>query len=246
MTSMAHNSLHSCAGICLAELMIALAAGMVVLAAAVQSLTHFERRFATQQEMISRQQDLRLGLAVMGEELRRTVITPSGASLSTADGQEVAFLSNLEGATAVLTEAAVSGQQELKATGGAEWSKGKRVMLCHLEQCAEGRLARDGQKKILSLDAPLPQSFPAGTAVWLTSQIRYYLGKDRFGRSTLMRQIDGGANPLIGEVSKVQFRYLDGEGNPTQEPTHVRRIHFEVGVGGDEQFTVKEVSLRTT
>ncbi len=96
-------------GVCLAELMIALTAGAVVLAAAVQSLTHFERRLSAQQVGMGRHQDLRVGLSVIEDELRLADAGSSGTFLLTANRQEVAFLANLEGGTAILTEAAHPG-----------------------------------------------------------------------------------------------------------------------------------------
>lgn len=231
-------------GVCLAELMIALTAGAVVLAAAVQSLTHFERRLSAQQEAMGRHQDVRIGLSVMGDELRLADVGKSGSLLLTANQQEVAFLANLEGTSAVLTDAAQSGQQELRVAGAADWAKGKRVVLCMEGDCAESFLARAGQLKTLSLAQPLDRTFPAGSKVWLASYLRYYLGKDREGRPTLMRQMDGGANPLIGETSSVRFRYLDKDGKPTGELGRVVRMRIELGVAGERRVLIKEVGFR--
>lgn len=233
----------SCAGVCLAELMIALAAGAIVLSAAVQSLSHFERRLSVQQEAVAHGQDLRIGLMVMVEELRRVMASPAGILLTTMDRHEVVFFSNLDGITAGLTEAVSPGQQELRVTSGAGWSKGKRAMLCDQEQCLETRLARDGQKSLLYLTAPLERGFPQGTTVWLVSQVRYYLGKDQFGHDTLMRQIEGGTTPLIANLADIEFRYLDKDGRPAEDSARARRIRMEI-TGNDGQRTAREVALR--
>lgn len=233
-------------GICLAELLIALTAGVVVLAAAVQSLTHFERRLSAQQGAMGRHQDLRIGLSVIGDELRLADTGASGTVLLTANRQEVAFLANLEGMETVLTEAAQPGRHVLSVAGAADWPKGKRIVLCVEEDCAEARLAREGQRNTLSLTHPLDRAFPAGSKVWLASYLRYYLGKDREGRPALMRQVDGGANPLIGDTSAVRFRYLNKEGKLTEELGHVARVRLEVGVGREQRVVVKEIGLRAT
>jgi len=233
----------NCRGMCLAELMIALAAGAVVLAAALQSLTQLERRFSAQQETIGRHQDLRIGLAVMQDELRSAGIGASGTVLLTAQQQEVAFLANLDGATAVLTEPASPGQQELRVHGADDWPKGKRIVLCADDYCAEARLARQGQRQALSVSQPLEQSFPAGSRVWPASYLRYYVGKDREGKSVLMRQVEGGANPLIGETSRAQFRYLDGAGQPTKDLARVARVRLELAVGGEQRLIASEIGL---
>jgi hypothetical protein len=146
----------------------------------------------------------------------------------------------------VLTEAAQPGRHVLSVSGAADWPKGKRIVLCAEDGCMEARLAREGQRNTLSLTQPLDRAFPAGSRVWLASYLRYYLGKDREGRPALMRQVDGGVNPLIGETSAVRFRYLDKEGKPTEEPGRVARIRLEVGVGGEQRAVVQEIGLRTT
>jgi len=231
------------AGVCLAELMIALATGAIVLSAAVQSLSHFEGRLSALQEAVAHGQDLRIGLMVMVEELRRVMVSPAGLLLVTMDRHEIVFLSNLDGITTGLTEAVSPGQQELRVANGAGWSKGKRVMLCDQEQCLETRLARDGQKSLLQLTAPLERGFPQGTTVWLVSQVRYYLGKDQFGHSTLMRQLEGGTTPLIANLARLEFRYLDKEGRPTEDAARASHIRMEM-TGNNGQTTAREVALR--
>lgn len=231
-------------GVCLAEMLIALTAGAVVLAAAVQSLTHFERRLSAQQGAMGRHQDLRIGLSVIGDELRLADAGSSGTFLLTANQQEVAFLANLAGDPAILAEAAQPGQRELRVDGAADWTKGKRIVVCAEDDCAETRLARDGQRRSLSVSQPLDRAFPAGSKVWQASYLRYYLGKDREGRPALMRQVDGGANPLIGEISSLRFRYFNREGKPTGDLARVARVRLELGVGGERRLIVKEVGLR--
>ncbi|HET7438483.1 MAG TPA: hypothetical protein VFJ56_03225, partial [Nitrospira sp.] len=57
-------------GTSLLELMGAMAAGLVVLGATLQSLLYFQQAFVRQQYRITQQQDLRLGLEVLEQELR--------------------------------------------------------------------------------------------------------------------------------------------------------------------------------
>jgi type II secretory pathway component PulJ len=87
----------NCRGICLAEAMIAMAAGMVVLSATVQTLDYFQKQFSKQQDEVSRHQDQRMGIRVFEEELR---LAGSGASviepaLLEAKPQAIAFRANL-------------------------------------------------------------------------------------------------------------------------------------------------------
>lgn len=237
-------------GICLAEAMIALAAGAVVLSATIQALNHLERRLGTQQSTVARHQDLRIGMNIMETELR---LAGAGAVLLgvetdpavlKAGSQEIQFLANLDAMATVLTEPAFPGQRDVAVRDGSNWTKGKRIVICERESCAENRLARDGRRTSLSLTAPLDRAFPAGSTVLVLNAVRYYLGKDGRGKLVLMRQVDGGANPLIGDVASFRLRYLDKEGTPTWDVRCVTRIRMELTVGDDQRTFTSEVGLR--
>jgi hypothetical protein len=226
--------------------MIAMAAGMVVLSATLQTLTHFERRFSTQHSAIASQQDLRIGLRVMEDELRLagTGAGPTDAAVLKAEERDLVFLANLGGFATVLAEAASPGQMELAVANGSDWPKGKRIVICEGERCVENRLARDGLRKALSLTSPLAQAFSAGSAVSVSNQVRYYLGKDGRGKAVLMRQVDGGANPLIGDIAWVRLRYFDKGGSPTWDAAKLARVRVEVAAGGPGRAVTQEIGLR--
>ncbi len=86
--------LQDCAGICLAEAMIAMAAGVVVLSATIQTLNHFQQKLWAQHDAIAHHQDLRVGMGVMEAELRVAgAAAPAiGTGLLRAEPQEVEFL----------------------------------------------------------------------------------------------------------------------------------------------------------
>lgn len=230
----------------LVEVMIAMTAGAIVLSAAQQSLVHFQHRLYSQQERMGQQQDARLGLRILEAELRlaATGAMPDGPALLKANAQETEFLANLNGQTTTVTAAAVAGQQELKVSDGSGWPKGKRIIACSEERCIESRLARDGQRFTLSLTGPLPEPLPAGSAVVVSNQVRYYLGAARTGRPSLMRQVDGGANSLIGDVRSFRLAYLDRDGRMTQDPAYVARVRVELAVGESPRAIVTEIGLR--
>ena len=237
--------LQDCAGVCLAEAMIAMAAGVVVLSTTIQALNHFQQRLWTQQGAIARHQDLRLGMGVLEAELR--LVGPgapaSGTGLLKVDSQEIEFLANLAGLTTTLSSAVSPGQEKLPVHDGADWPKGKQVVVCAEDRCAEGRLARDGRRLALTLTDPLEQGFPAGSAVSVSNQVRFYVRKDQRGTTSLMRQVDGGASTLIGDVTWFRLLYLDGEGKRTQDSSRVARVRVEVSVGGDRRVLTKEIGL---
>lgn len=223
-------------------------AGAVVLATSVQTLNHFQVRLQAQHGAFARHQDLRIGLSVMEAELRSAGTgTPlSGAAVLQAGREEVMFLANLEGLTTTLTEPVSANQLELKVKDGADWPKGKRVVICGAESCGESRLAGDGRRRVLTLTGPLGQPFPAGSVVSVSNQVRYYLGRDQRDKPVLMRQVDGGANPLVGDITRFRLLYLDRQGSPTQDAVHVTRVRVEVSAGDDGLVITKDVGLRAT
>ena len=238
--------LRDCAGVCLAEAMIAMAAGAVVLSATIQTLNHFQLRLWAQHDAIAHHQDLRVGMGVMEAELR--VAGPGapaiGVGLLKADPQEIEFQANLAGLVTTLSAPASPSQDELQVGDGSDWPKGKRVVVCMEDRCAESRLARDGQQHLLRLTAPLGRDFPTGSSVFVSNQVHFYLRKDRSGTTNLMRQVDGGASTLVGDVTWFRLGYLDKDGKPTQDPARVARVRVELSVGSDRRVLMREIGLR--
>jgi hypothetical protein len=240
------HSLHNHAGICLTEVMVAMAAGAVILSTTFQAFHLFEARLTTQQEAISRHQDQRLGLHVLEEELR---LAGSGSSkdvpaIVTIGPREIEFMANLESLTTVLTQPVSALQQELRVLHGSSWNQGKRVVICSADHCAESRLALDGRQTSLSLTASLGQSFPVGSEVFISNRLRYYVSSASGGKQNLMRQVDGGANAIIGDVTQFQLAYFDRDGKPTNDAGSVSRVRIELAVENDRQSVMTEIGLR--
>lgn len=221
-------------GVCLAEVMIALAAGTVVLAATLQSLDHFQHRLWRQHEAAAQTQDLRIGFRILDEEVRLagTASPPAEAPVQMAGEQEIAFTANLGGLATTLAEPVSSLQQNLPVVDGTDWAKGKRVLVCDRNRCAESRLARDGRKRTLEVTDPLGHDFAAGSDVRVANQVRYYLKTDRKGTASVMREVDGGASTLIGEITGFRLRYLDRDGMRTADPSRVALVRIEAAAGG--------------
>ena len=243
---MSRRPIGNCRGVCLAEVLIALAAGAVVLSATVQSLDHFERRLSKQHVVAAQAQDLRIGLKVLEDELRvmGAGASASEAPLHVADRQDVEFTANLSGLVTTLADPVSPVQQELPVVNGADWPKGKRILVCDRMQCAESRLARDGRKTTLSVAAPLGHEFAPGSEVRVVNRVRYYVKTDRNGPARVMRDVDGGANPLIGEVARFQFSYFDRTGAPTTDPLQVTRVRIDAAVGEGRNRVIRDIGLR--
>lgn len=242
MTGQAAN----CRGVCLAEVMIALAAGLVVLAATLQSLTLFERRLSSQHVAAAQAQDLRIGLLVLKEDLDaiQPGTDPLASPVSVSGRDEIEFAANLSGLETTLTVGAAPSETDLRVSNGAGWPKGKRIVVCDREGCVENRLVRDGARTTLSLTAPVGREFPPGSTVRVLNQVRYYVKRDRGGQARVMREVDGGANPLIGAVGRFQFSYFAPDGSPTADPAQVARVRVEAAAGDERIPVIQDIGLR--
>jgi len=233
-------------GICLAEVMVAMAAGAVILSTTFQALTLFGSKLTAQQDTISRHQDQRLGLHVLEEELR---LAGTGSPKDTPaivafDGHEVEFLANLDSLTTVLTDPVSAIQRDLLVLNGSNWHEGKHIVICSANHCAEGVLTREGRRTSLSLTEPLGAAFPAGSEVFVSNRLRYYVSAASSGKTSVMRQVDGGANTIIGDVTHFQLDYFNRQGQPTSDAASVSRVRINLAVGYDRQGVISEVGLR--
>ena len=226
-------------GTSLLELMGAMVAGLVVLGATLQSLSYFQQAFVRQQYRITQQQDLRLGLEVLEQELRLAGF----GSLSIILSDAVEFTANIHGMMTNVTSAALTGQTTLAVDDGRGWPDGKLVQICWSEQCERFTLARAGQRNLLTLVEPIAHPIPAGASVSVMNRIRYYSRADERGLLRLLRQVDGGASVLIGDIKGMALSYWNEQGGKTTQPELVRRILIEIWL--PHRVEKREISLRT-
>lgn len=240
------RSLHNNIGICLTEVLVAMASGAVILSATFHALTLFESKLSAQQETMSRHQDQRLGLHVLEDELRLagTGSAAGSPAILSLGLQEVEFVANLEGLVTVLAEPVSALQQDLPVLDGSGMNRGKQIVICSVDRCAEARLAMDGRRTSLRITAPLGIALPAGSEVCISNRIRYYVSAASSGKQSVMRQVDGGANPIIGDVTAFQLVYLNRQGRPTTDASSVSRVRINVTSGRDRQGMVSEIGLR--
>ena len=229
------------AGTSLIELMLAVAAGLVVLGATLQALSYFQQQFMRQQREVAQQQDLRLGLEVLEQELR---LAGSGF-LITAASDSVEFSANLQGLSTTVTAAAAIGQTALSVEDGRGWDDRKTIVACWAERCETLALARDGQRRLLSVTQPLTKAIPSGAYVTLLNRVRYYSRRDAQGVLRLLRQVDGGASVLVGDIREARFSYWDENGQVATQPVLVRLVVVEVMMSDHGVRTVRGISLRT-
>lgn len=224
----------------LIETMIALAAGVILIGASMQGLVSFHRQFSGQQSAVAQQQEVRLALEVLEQEL----LLASAESIVSFGVEEVEFGANLHGYATTLSAPAASGQTTISVEEGSGWPGAKTVLLCWFEACERSILARDGQSSMLTLTSPLSRSIPMGASVAVNNRVRYYAKKDERGVLRFMRQVDGGAAVLVGPIKSLRFSYWDDLGRPALLPSKVKRIVVKVEVPNSLIAAGREYTLR--
>jgi len=228
-------------GTSLLELMGAMVAGLVVLGATLQSLSYFQQEFSRQRDRVTQHQDLRLGLELLEQELR----LGGYGSLSVALPNAVEFTANIHGLVTNVVTASMIGQTTLAVDDGRGWPERKLVQICWNEQCQQCTLARNGQRNLLTLVEPITHAIPVGASVSVINRLRYYSRTDDRGLLRLLRQIDGGAGVLIGNIEAVSFSYWTERGHRTTQQALVRRIVVEISLLHPAVRERREISFRT-
>jgi prepilin-type N-terminal cleavage/methylation domain-containing protein len=233
---------HHCSeqGFSLIEVIAAMAAGLIVFAAAFQALLYFQREFARQHEQLIQQQDVRLGLELFEQELRLSDV----GSFSVLSSDTVEFTANVGGLMTNVTATAAVGQTTLTVEDGRGWPEHKLVSVCWSDQCERFTLGRAGQRSLLTLVEPASRPIPSGASVAVTNRIRYYSRPDERGILRWLRQIDGGASVIAGNIARLTLRYWDVRGRPTTDPDSVRALRVEIALPGRTVPEIREISLR--
>ena len=228
-------------GFSLVEVIAAMAAGLVVLGGVLQSLVYFQREFARQHEQMVQQQDVRLGLELFEQELR---LAGSG-SLSVVRPDSIEFTANVSGLTTNVIAPVAVGQTTLAVEDGRGWPDHKLMRVCWNDLCEHFTLARDGQRNLLTLVEPAPRPIPSGASVMVINRLRYYSRPDERGILRWLRQIDGGASVIAGNIARMTLSYWDAQGRPTVHLESVRSLRVEVALPGRLVTETREIGLRT-
>ena len=240
-TSMKRFGMTNESGFSLIEVIAAMAAGLVVLGAALQALLYFQREFARQHIQIVQQEDVRLGLDLFEQELR---VAGSG-SLSLVGPDTVEFRANVSGLMTNVTTPAAVGQTALAVEDGRGWPDHKFVRVCWNDLCEQFTLARAGQRNLLTFVEPAPRPIPSGASVIVINRLRYYSRLDEGGTLRWLRQVDGGASVIAGNISRFTLQFWDTQGRPTTDPASVRRLMVEIALPGRTVAYTREISLGT-
>ena len=228
-------------GFSLVEVVAAMAAGLVILGAALGSVVYFQREFARQHGHVMQQQDVRLGLELFEQELR---LAASG-SLVVIASDAIEFTANISDLSTNVAAPVAAGQTAVSVEDGRGWADGKAVRICWHDQCEHFTLARAGQRSLLTFVEPAPRPIPSGASAMVMNRVRYYSRPDERGILRWLRQIDGGASVIASNIAAFTVRYWDAQGRPETRPEWVRRIQAEISLPGRTVTETREITLRT-
>jgi hypothetical protein len=219
------------AGSCLKELLIATAAGLVVISAVMETVLSCDRMFRAHRDKTAHQQELRITLDLLSTELKTAASSnPSQSPIQESTPASLAFDANVAGLITTLTRPVGAGEVELLVEQGSGWPKGKRLVVCQGDRCAEGRLARDGTKRLLILAAPLGQGFAEGSTLFMLNRVRYYRVEEEGNKVRVMRAVDGGAGTLVEGLVRFEFSHWTRDGKPAAVPGQVARVRVRTSV----------------
>ena len=239
--TMKTSPLRSPTGFSLVEVMAAMAAGLVVLAAVLQALGYFQREFVRLHERLTQRQDVRLGLELFEQELRLA----SSASMSMIRPDVVEFMANVGGLTTTVTAAMAPGQTTVPVEDGRGWPDNKLVRVCWSDQCEQFTLARAGQRNLLTFVEPATRPVPSGASAMVMNRVRYYSRPDEREVVRWLRQVDGGASVIAGNIESFTLQYWDAQGRPVTRAESVRRILIEIALPGRMSKETREIGLRS-
>lgn len=225
----------------MAELIMAMAAGLIVLGVTLQVVTYFQQHYLEQQKTVGHHQDLRLALDLLEQELRSGGV----GSISVAAPDELQFQGNIHGLATTVTATSTIAQNTLSVEDGRGWGAGKTVLLCIVDPCEILTLARDGQRFLLTVINPLTRAVPVGSSVSMVNRVRYYTRRNDRGFRQLMRMIDGGASVLSDDIQMVQFSYWDERGQTTVSLKQITRVVVDVVIRREALRFVRDIGVRT-
>lgn len=228
-------------GMCLSELMVALAIGTLVLAGSLEAFNIVQAQAVRQQRTMTVQQEMRLGLEVFEQEVRMA----SSSTIAIARSDRFEFLANIHGLRTVTTGPVLSGQTVLPVQNGSGWGEGKTVVLCGPSGCEFLQLANQGQRSQLLLGGPVRGLYPAGASVEVRNRVTYYIRGEDGDHKELMRQIDGGAGVLIGNLQSVRLSFWDEWGGAVAEIGRITRVAVELLPTVGAPLVVREVTVRS-
>jgi len=232
---------YSQTGFSLIEVLAAMAAGLVILGAGLQSVVYFQREFARQHGHVIQEQDVRLGLELFAEELRLV----SSGSLLVVASDVIEFTANINNLSTNVTAPVAPGQTTVTVDDGRGWPDGKVVRVCWNDQCEDFTLARAGQRNLLTFVEPASRPIPSGASAMVMNRVRYYSRPGERGILRWLRQVDGGASVITGNIAAFTVRYWDAQGRPVTRPEQVRRIQAEISLPGRTVTQTREITLRT-
>lgn len=243
-------------GISLIELIVVLLLSTLLTAALYRTFIGQQRVYATQEQVVDMQQNIRVAISRMMADIRMAgfgnvssvlPVTFTGGTfnhilnLNTPVAGALTLITSLS-TTATLTAPASLGQNQIVVStltdsqGSPLFDTGNRKYLSigGLESYIITSI--DNGTGTITLNGSLTYNHPAGTPVFTIRAITYQV-TNVDGIPTLVRDenIGEGNQPQADYIENLQFVYLDGGGNPTANPPDIRLVQMTVTARADSQ-----------
>ena len=189
----------STAGFTLVELMVALAVGSIVMAAVMTAFQAQHNTYLAQGQVVEMQQNARVALDMLELDIRSAGNDPNNLGA----GITTVGIDPVTGVASTLTFTRDNGGEDTNRNGVldvGEDTNGNGV-----------------------LDAGVLETISYGLVDAFSTEGRNDWVVDDLGRNE-----GGGPQPVAENISRLEFRYLDGNGNPTAVLNNIRSIQVSI------------------
>ena len=250
----AHRIFKASRGVTLIELLIALVISSILIAGLYRVFVSQQASFATQEQVVDMQQNVRVAVNQMIREIRMAGFAGKGDNppgindIITIFGSVNGFVNIInpvndtvvDGIThdqitvlaaydfvSTLAAPANSGDTAVTLHGSDLFNGDKKKYLCFGGQYLYLVKSVDGNTVTLKDTNPLGENHAQGENVFMVKAITYGLRMDADGVTPILfrnENVDGGRQPLAENIENLQFRYLLADGSESDAPADPTQI----------------------
>jgi prepilin-type N-terminal cleavage/methylation domain-containing protein len=221
-------------GLTLIELLVALVISAVVIAAAYRTFVGQQKTYTVQEQVVDMRQNVRGAIITMMRELRMTGFGGVGMVLPITLGSStyqnvvnanrpstgwITIVTALTSSGTTLTGASSTYKITVASLADFDTDRKKYISIGGVESNTITSI-NTGTKE-LTLKERLVYKHAANTRVYPIRAVSYYAGlRDE--------NTGGGAQPTVANIEKLQFEYLDAQGNTAASDAAVEMIRLKV------------------
>lgn len=243
-------------GLSMIELIVVLLLSTLLTAALYRTFIGQQRVYATQEQVVDMQQNIRVAISRMMSDIRMAgfgnvssvlPVTFTGGTfnnilnLDTPVANSLTLITSLN-TTSTLTTQASGGQNQIVVSTLTDSQGNPLFDTANRKYLSIGGLEShiitsiESGTKTITLNGALTYNHPVGTPVFTIRAITYQVANVD-GILTLVRNenIGEGNQPQADHIEGLQFVYLDGAGNPTANPPDIRLVQITVTARADSE-----------